>query len=146
MIYIFDLDSTLANIDHRRHLVTDGNNDWDSFYKSCIDDTPYRYIAYLFKELQSFSHTMVICSGRSDIVRNETEVWLSYHCLYYTKLLMRKDGDFTPDEELKRSWLHNNLNCNITKDIAGVFDDRDKVVKMWRDEGLTCFQVANGNF
>jgi hypothetical protein len=27
-----------------------------------------------------------------------------------------------------------------------VFDDRDKVVKMWRDEGVACFQVAPGEF
>ncbi len=146
MIYIFDLDGTLANIDHRRHFITNGNTDWDKFYKACIEDSPNKYVVYLFKEIQAFGHTMVICSGRSDIVRTETEVWLRSNCLYYTKLLMRKEGDFTPDEELKRCWLHNNLNCNIGKDIAGVFDDRDKVVKMWRDEGLTCFQVDNDKF
>lgn len=26
------------------------------------------------------------------------------------------------------------------------FDDRDRVVKAWRDAGLTCFQCAEGNF
>ena len=32
-------------------------------------------------------------------------------------------------------------------DVAGVLDDRDQVVKMWRNElGLTCLQVAEGNF
>jgi hypothetical protein len=27
-----------------------------------------------------------------------------------------------------------------------MFDDRDKVVQMWRNNGLTCFQVNYGNF
>ena len=27
-----------------------------------------------------------------------------------------------------------------------VFDDRQQVVDMWRANGLTCFQVAEGNF
>jgi hypothetical protein len=27
-----------------------------------------------------------------------------------------------------------------------IFDDRDSVVKMWRSHGLTCFQVADGDF
>jgi len=27
-----------------------------------------------------------------------------------------------------------------------VFDDRDKVVKMWRNQGLRCCQVAEGDF
>ena len=49
-----------------------------------------------------------------------------------------------PDDELKKRWL-DQLFTN-TEDILCVFDDRDKVVKMWRDSGLTCFQVAEGNF
>ena len=49
-----------------------------------------------------------------------------------------------PDDELKKRWL-DQLFTN-TDDVHCVFDDRDKVVKMWRDNGLTCFQVAPGNF
>jgi len=30
--------------------------------------------------------------------------------------------------------------------LVAVFDDRDRVVKMWRDVGVTCFQVADGEF
>ena len=30
--------------------------------------------------------------------------------------------------------------------ILCVFDDRTKVVNMWRDNGLSCFQVAPGDF
>jgi len=30
--------------------------------------------------------------------------------------------------------------------IAGVFEDRDRVVAMWRANGLTCYQVAAGDF
>jgi hypothetical protein len=26
------------------------------------------------------------------------------------------------------------------------FDDRDRVVKMWREEGIRCFQVDYGDF
>ena len=31
-------------------------------------------------------------------------------------------------------------------DIFAVFDDRQQVVDMWRDNGLTVFQVADGDF
>ena len=31
-------------------------------------------------------------------------------------------------------------------DIFAVFDDRQKVVDMWRNNGLNVFQVADGNF
>jgi hypothetical protein len=32
------------------------------------------------------------------------------------------------------------------KTIMCAFDDRDKVVKMWRDNNISCFQVGYGNF
>ena len=53
---------------------------------------------------------------------------------------------FTPDDQLKQMWL-DDFADNVGKDnILGVFDDRNKVVDMWRKNGLTCFQVADGNF
>ena len=49
---------------------------------------------------------------------------------------------YLPDNDLKQMWLD-----NIGKDnVAMVFDDRNQVVDMWRQNGLTCFQVADGNF
>ncbi|WP_457852111.1 phosphatase domain-containing protein [Mycolicibacterium conceptionense] len=30
--------------------------------------------------------------------------------------------------------------------VAGIFDDRNRVVDMWRRLGLACFQVAEGDF
>ena len=31
-------------------------------------------------------------------------------------------------------------------DVFAVFDDRQQVVDTWRANGLTCFQVADGDF
>jgi len=31
-------------------------------------------------------------------------------------------------------------------DAVEALDDRDSVVKMWRDAGVACFQVASGDF
>jgi hypothetical protein len=49
-----------------------------------------------------------------------------------------------PDDKLKQMWL-DNLITDKSK-VVCVFDDRQKVVDMWRDNGLTCMQVAPGNF
>lgn len=92
------------------------------------------------------SYKILIFSGRSDEVRSQTEGWLRQHGLHqgleYDDLRMRPAGDCRPDEELKRSWL-----AEMDKsEILCVFDDRDKVVQMWRSEGIVCFQVAPGNF
>ena len=51
-----------------------------------------------------------------------------------------------PDDKLKKGWLDDIFPGKDKDRILCVFDDRDKVVKMWRDSGLTCMQVAPGNF
>ena len=39
--------------------------------------------------------------------------------------------------------LSGNIDLNR---VLLVLDDRDQVAKMWRDMGLTCFQVNYGDF
>jgi hypothetical protein len=50
---------------------------------------------------------------------------------------------FMPDEILKKAMLDTFVDKN---DVLMTVDDRQKVVDMWRAEGLTCFQVAPGDF
>ena len=140
---IFDLDGTLALIDHRRHLVEGENKNWPLFYKSCINDKPNKKLIDILS-LLFHENKIVIYSGRSDEVRLETMNWLSYYNIPYDTLRMRFEGDFTPDEVLKKSWL--DIDYQDKRLIVCVFDDRDKVVKMWRDQGLLCCQVAPGDF
>jgi len=54
-----------------------------------------------------------------------------------------KEMRFMPDEILKKAMLDTFVDVN---DVFLVVDDRDKVVKMWRDLGLNTFQVAPGDF
>jgi hypothetical protein len=48
-----------------------------------------------------------------------------------------------PDDALKQHWLDNSIGAD---NVFAVFDDRQQVVDMWRDNGLTVFQVAEGDF
>lgn len=154
-IVIFDLDGTLALVDHRRHFVQGPLKDWDSFNDACVYDEPNLQILGLFKNLADKIKDdddrdvfdVRILSGRSDIVKDQTLIWLSVHSGFgmdwLDKILkMRPAGDSTPDEVLKRRWAEE---IGVDR-IAMVFDDRDKVVKMWRELGITCLQVAEGAF
>lgn len=144
MIIIFDLDGTLADITHRTHLITNGNNRWDEFYKQCIYDAPNMPIVEIYKTLQkSGKYTMAILSGRSEVVKKETKRWLKENFIKYNILKMRPKGDYTPDEILKLKWL---FKIRDKEMIACVFEDRDKVVNMWREQGITCLQVGKGDF
>ena len=146
-IVIFDLDGTLALIDKRRDLATkdNGKMDWDVFFDpDNIDlDTPNQTVIDMANLLHSQGYLIYIFSGRSDKTEDATKDWLDKHNVNYDLLQMRPQGLlYKPDNDLKQDWLN-----VIKKDtVAMVFDDRNQVVDMWRKNGLTTFQVADGDF
>jgi hypothetical protein len=141
MKVIFDLDGTIADISHRVHFVRDGNKDWDAFFAGCVDDRPNEAVVDTLHAHVTAGHHVEIWSARSDIVRRETEDWLRNAAHIPPRLLtrMRSAGDNTPDVVLKRYWL-NQLHESKRPDL--IYDDRQRVVDMWREEGIACFQVA----
>jgi len=149
-IVIFDLDGTLALIDHRKHFVEceKEKQDWNAFYEACDMDEPNPEIVRLFKIFSDDDNIeLAILSGRSEQVRLKTLDWLTLNLdrgrQWLDEILrMRPEGSFMPDDVLKRRWASE---LGLER-IAMVFDDRDKVVKMWRELGLTCLQVAAGDF
>ena len=64
--------------------------------------------------------------------------------VYYSDLFMRADGDYRADSIVKEEIYHDKI--EPVYNVLLVLDDRDSVVKMWRSLGLTCLQVAEGNF
>lgn len=148
-LYIFDLDGTLADITHRRHLVEGEKKDWASFYRSCVHDKPNAAVIETLWRLGSTGAEIQIWSGRSDEVAQETAAWLDEHVWSIPALdrpcRMREAGDYTPDDVLKERWLTEMAPEDRARLVA-VFDDRDKVVAMWRRNGVACFQVAPGDF
>ena len=146
-IVIFDLDGTLALIDKRRDLATkdNGKMDWDVLFdpRNIPFDDPNQPVIDMANMLYKQGYTIYIFSGRSDVTYQATVDWLNGHGVNYDLLMMRpKKMHFTKDSDLKQMWLD-----TIGKDdIFAVFDDRDQVVDMWRDNGLTVFQVADGDF
>jgi len=142
MFYVFDLDGTIADVEARRHFVAGAMKDWRSFYRSCVTDRPNVPVIAALKAHVDAGHRVEIWSGRSDEVKGETEAWLEAHGICPSLLIyMRDEGDYTPDDELKRRWLKAS-----DRRPDAVYDDRNKVVAMWRAEGIACFQVAPGDF
>ena len=146
---IFDLDGTLAIIDKRREVSRkpNGKIDFDIFHDASnisLDEpnTPVIKIAQLFAHN---GYTIIIFSGRSDRTEHTTRAWLMRNGVPFDKLVMRphKTMNFVPDEILKKDMLDKHVDID---DVFLVVDDRNKVVKMWRDLGLTVFQVADGDF
>ena len=154
---IFDLDGTIAKIDKRRELATGpttdhlskskGNLDWDMFLDPLnIDlDWPNKPVVETLKLFYYDGYEIIILSGRTDKTEDATKQWLRKHHIPYDELHMRPDAiRYTPDDVLK--WDMLSVHDIKKKDIFCIFDDRDRVVEMWRENGLTCFQVAEGDF
>ena len=152
-IVIFDLDGTLALIDKRRAISTkdNGKMDWDKFFdpKNIDLDLPNTPVIKMAQMLKSQGFMIVIFSGRSKATKDATTQWLDRHDVPFDVIKMRPADrsigghfHFMKDSDLKQSWLD-----TIGKDnVAMVVDDRQQVVDMWRQNGLTTFQVADGDF
>lgn len=140
MFIVFDLDGTLADCRHRVRHVRDGNHNWDAFFAECVNDPVIPTTLASLNAHWDAGHRVEIWSARSDVVRRETEEWLVANKIDPAILThMRPAGDHTPDVDLKRQWLLA-LHPDERPDI--IYDDRQRVVDMWREEGITCFQVA----
>ena len=144
-LYIFDLDGTLALIEHRRHFVEGDKKDWPAFFAACVNDAPNQPVIEVLRALVAQGNEVRIWSGRSDEVRQQTEDWIDRNVCCPLPVTMRKAGDHQPDEKLKADWLAELPGPDRLRLVA-IFDDRDRVVAMWRSKGVTCLQVAPGNF
>lgn len=134
---IFDLDGTISNLDHRLHHIKKDPQDWEEFFNSCDEDGLNDWSYHLALSL-SADFEIIIVSGRPERTREKTEAWLLEQVFPFDKLiLVRKDGDHTPDEMLKERWLSG---FPEREKILFVVDDRQKVVDMWRRNGLVCLQ------
>ena len=149
-IVIFDLDGTLADITARRKLATKDNGklDWDVFLDrdNIKLDVPNQKVVDMARMINDTDKYQIwILSGRTKATYRTTRNWLIQNDIPFDDLIMRPTDDYhhyMKDSDLKQMWLD-----SISKDsVAMVFDDRNQVVDMWRKNGLTCFQVADGDF
>ena len=140
---ICDIDGTIADTSKRAHYVRDGKKDWKNFLAEVNEDTLIEPIQRLLCDFSALCYEIIMVSGRSiDPCGLPTEDWLNDNDVPYHRLYMRQGNDFRSDVIVKQEILD-----RLPKDqISFVLDDRSKVVKMWRDNGLTCLQVAEGDF
>ena len=132
---IFDIDGTLAAMYDR--------SPYDVM--SVVQDKPNGSIIWLQKTIaRDLKTVMFLMSGRSEISREITIKWLDDHKILYDKLFMRKKDDDRRDDVIKKELFEENIMGKYN--VIFVIDDRDRIVKMWRDLGITCLQCQYGDF
>ncbi|KKN90148.1 hypothetical protein LCGC14_0232640 [marine sediment metagenome] len=168
-----DIDGTLANIDHRRHFIDRycpncprerrtvwvldevrgricttcesklTKADWKSFFAGMKDDVVCYPVANILHACKALGFKIVLVTARYEEHKAVTEDWLKRNYVEYDDLYMRCDGDSRKDVLVKKDML---ALIRAAYLIHFVIDDRQQMVDMWREEGLTCFQVADGNY
>lgn len=133
--FIFDLDGTLA--------LLNGRNPYDA--STCENDLLNTPVAELLDTLcRVEGNDIILMSGRNEDTRPQTEAWLKKYNVPYTALFMRPSDNWIHDGLMKRQLFMDNVYGKWY--IKGVFDDRERVIRAWRDLGLQCYQVADGKF
>ena len=145
-IVIVDIDGTISKVGDRLKYLKQNPKDWDSFYEACGEDEANMPIIKLVKILQ-LEYDVVFCTGRRESVRHKTNHWLLDNLGWGVAghhLLMRPNGDHGCDADVKPKLLKK---AEIRKcDVAFILEDRNSMVKKWRELGFTCLQVADGDF
>ena len=99
---IFDIDGTLAEIEHRRVFLEGNRPDWARFNAAMGEDTPNLPIADLYRTLwASGAYDLQIVTGRNESFRKVTETWLTWNEIPFNRVLMRPDKDNRPDNIVK---------------------------------------------
>lgn len=143
---ICDLDGTLA-------LHTSGRGPYEE--KRCGEDSCDPRLAQLLDWTLDNGTDIIFLSGRGEACKEQSMEWIKSHLRNWRdqkisgfgeriQLLMRKKGDRRADQVVKKEIYDNHIKDKYN--VLCVFDDRNKVVDMWRQEGLLCCQVYYGNF
>lgn len=141
---IFDIDGTIADLSHRRHFIATKPKNYAAFHKGASNDTPIWPVINVLKALHAAGYKIVLCSGRDGDFKQRTVDWLAKHEVPYDALYIRAGKDYRADDIIKEELLDQILAAGYEPEI--VFDDRNRVVDMWRKRGLKCAQVEPGDF
>lgn len=145
---IVDLDWTLLNSDKRHEVCRkeDGKLDYSRYFSDemLALDEPVQHLANLINTLKD-TYKIVVVSWRSNICEDKT---LSMLPIKYDAIFMRNYFDHRDDVVVKQDIL-NLIKPLLFLEDTIVFDDRKRVIDMWRKNWLyvfNCSQKDNNDF
>jgi len=143
-VVIFDIDGTLSCTRHRQKHVDGEKKDFDKFYSLMHLDPVRPEIAHLAEMYDDLNFKIVLCTGRPEKYREVTIAWLDKFGIMHDTLMMRPDDQpFEQDYKIKAAMLEE---IEKTDTVHLAIEDRNQVVRMWRDHSISCLQCADGDF
>jgi predicted kinase len=115
-------------------------------YARVSTDAPNLAVIRVLQALRTgpFAPQVIFLSGRPDSCEHDTIEWLDDNVGLWDELWMRSAGDMRHDSVIKYELFTRHVAPRFN--VLNVFDDRDRVVRLWRALGLPTFQVGDGDF
>lgn len=142
---VMDIDGCLANgEDHVAAIYKDGKLDLDAFMSLYPQFKVNEEIKTLNNAMHEAGVKIFICTGRNEGTKYGTTKWLEAAGIKYDAIAFRRLADQRPDREVKKEMLDSIREGGFEPMFA--VEDRACVTKMWRDNGVRCLQVCEGNY
>ena len=158
---IFDLDGTLCDTTHRKHLLPENksitSDDWDNdlakdawreFHMWCGHDTLIHPVAEILYQYWIKNTKIIFCTARPFYVYDLTIGWISKHIpgiKGFYNIYMREIDDKRKSAILKLEMLE-----HIRKEynVVCAFEDHPEAIKMFNDNGVLCLKpcISNNRF
>lgn len=146
-ICVFDIDGTIANIEHRKHLIETSPKQWDKFFELSIHDKIIEPICIILLQLSNnnllefYPNKIVLATGRPERTRMITMKWLwdNLGDANIAACYMRSDNDRRPDHIIKLEQAR--AIENRFGEISMWFDDRAPVINALRNAGIFVIDV-----
>lgn len=140
-LIVTDIDGTLANIEHRLHFVQNGKKDWKGFFGAMDGDTPRPEVVSDLLEAMRMGYAVMAVSARPEKYRAQTEAFIERALGMKIPLIMRPDSDSRDDTLVKKEIYEKYLKHY---NLVAVYDDRPKVIRMWREQGVHVIDCGDG--
>lgn len=142
-VYIFDYDGTLSDGTHRLHKLPTKDlhltESWLEFNSLSKFDTPFQETIDVMNGLFASGAFIIVLTGRSDAVIEESTQWLYDAGAKYNVLVMRQADDNRKDTIIKEEFLRY---IGLHR-ITAAWDDSVNVIKHFRSLGITTYQVCD---
>lgn len=132
---LVDIDGTIAHMQGKRSPF-----DWNKVNIDEVDE----YMKETINVYHKSGYKIIFITGRDGISYNDTFRWLKNNDIQFDYLYTKPCNDYRKDIITKKEIYDNNIKDKFN--ILCVYDDRIGVTEMWRNLGLKCYQVAEGDF
>lgn len=143
-LWVFDIDGTLADNEHRMYHLESDRKNWDAFFALQHKDEPYQPVLDVLHALANdrLGNKIIIVTARDERFRQDTLEWINRHIEWFPNedIYMRPLGFRGDDDKMKVRIIKDWLAANPDYEVGAIFEDRHRIIDAFRAEGWYTFE------